>query len=86
MTFIFIISIFVNFGMWFVRFVIITTSLHRDYLPSSWAMYSPTWVEVVTFIGTFGLFFTLFFLFIRFLPAIAVAEIKSVYKYARGNN
>jgi Ni/Fe-hydrogenase subunit HybB-like protein len=85
MTFIFIISIFVNIGMWFERFVIITTSLHRDFLPSSWAMYSPTWVEVVTFIGTFGLFFTLFFLFIRFLPAIAVAEVKSVYKYARGN-
>jgi Ni/Fe-hydrogenase subunit HybB-like protein len=83
--FIFVISIFVNIGMWFERFVIITTSLHRDFLPSSWAMYSPTWVEVVTFIGTFGLFFTLFFLFIRFLPAIAVAEVKSVYKYARGN-
>ena len=83
--FIFVISIFVNIGMWFERFVIITTSLHRDFLPSSWAMYSPTWVEVVTFIGTFGLFFTLFFLFIRLLPGIAVAEVKSVYKYARNN-
>jgi Ni/Fe-hydrogenase subunit HybB-like protein len=83
MTFVFIISIFVNIGMWFERFVIITTSLHRDFLPSSWAMYSPTWVEIWTFIGTFGLFFTLFFLFIRFLPGIAVAEVKSVYRYAR---
>ena len=85
MKFVFVISIFVNIGMWFERFVIITTSLHRDYLPSSWAMYSPTWVEVMTFIGTFGLFFTLFFLFIRFLPGIAVAEVKSVYRYAREN-
>jgi Ni/Fe-hydrogenase subunit HybB-like protein len=85
MTFVFIISIFVNIGMWFERFVIITTSLHRDFLPSSWAMYSPTWVEVMTFVGTFGLFFTLFFLFIRLLPGIAVAEVKSVYKFARNN-
>ncbi|MCK6594332.1 MAG: hypothetical protein L6Q33_03960, partial [Bacteriovoracaceae bacterium] len=65
---------------------IITTSLHRDYLPSSWAMYSPTWVEVATFIGSFGLFFTLFLLFVRFLPAIAVSEVKSVYKFARKDN
>ncbi len=82
---VFTLSIFVNIGMWFERFVIITTSLHRDYLPSSWAMYSPTWVEIWTFIGTFGLFFTLFLLFVRFIPAIAVAEVKSVYKYARKN-
>lgn len=86
LTFVFIISIFVNIGMWFERFVIITTSLHRDYLPSSWAMYSPTWVEIWTFIGTFGLFFTLFFLFIRLLPGIALAEVKSVYKYARNKH
>ncbi|MCT4642979.1 MAG: polysulfide reductase NrfD [Bacteriovoracaceae bacterium] len=85
LTFVFILSIFVNIGMWFERFVIITTSLHRDFLPSSWAMYSPTWVEIWTFIGTFGLFFTLFFLFIRLLPGIAVAEVKSVYKFARNN-
>ena len=81
--FVFFISIVVNIGMWFERFVIITTSLHRDFLPSSWAMYSPTWVEIWTFIGTFGLFFTLFFIFIRVLPGIAVAEVKSVYKFAR---
>ena len=80
---VFIVSIFVNIGMWFERFVIITTSLHRDFLPSSWAMFSPTWVEVATFIGSFGLFFTLFFLFIRFLPAIAISEVKSVMNYAR---
>ncbi|MBC76724.1 MAG: hydrogenase [Halobacteriovoraceae bacterium] len=83
MTFVFIITIFVNIGMWFERFVIITTSLHRDFLPSSWAMYSPTWVEIWTFIGTFGLFFTLFFLFIRLLPGIAVAEVKSVKRYGQ---
>lgn len=76
----FIISIFVNIGMWFERFVIIVTSLHRDYLPSSWTMYSPTWVEVGLYIGTFGLFFSLFFLFIRFFPVIAIAEVKSVIK------
>lgn len=83
---VFIISIIVNIGMWFERFVIITTSLHRDYLPSSWAMYTPTWVEIATFIGSFGLFFTLFLLFVRFLPAIAVSEVKSVYKFARKDN
>ncbi|MBT3235484.1 MAG: polysulfide reductase NrfD [Bdellovibrionales bacterium] len=82
-TLVFIISIFVNIGMWFERFVIITTSLHRDYLPSSWAMYSPTWVEIWTFIGSFGLFFTCFLLFVRFLPAIAVGEVKSVAKFVR---
>ena len=76
----FIISIFVNIGMWFERFVIIVTSLHRDYLPSSWVMYSPTFVEVGMFIGTMGLFFTLFLLFCRVFPVIALAELKSVIK------
>jgi molybdopterin-containing oxidoreductase family membrane subunit len=76
----FIISIFVNIGMWFERFVIIVTSLHRDYLPSSWVMYSPSWVEISMFIGSLGLFFTLFFLFAKFLPVIALAEVKSIYK------
>jgi molybdopterin-containing oxidoreductase family membrane subunit len=79
-TAVFIISIFVNIGMWFERFVIIVTSLHRDYLPSSWAMYSPTWVEIGMFIGSLGLFFTLFFLFAKFLPVIAIAEVKSIVK------
>jgi len=80
---VFIVSIFVNIGMWFERFVIITTSLHRDYLPSSWAMFSPTWVEICTFIGSFGLFFTMFFLFVRFLPAIAISEVKGVLNHAK---
>lgn len=82
---VFALSIVVNIGMWFERFVIITTSLHRDFLPSSWAMYSPTWVEIWTFVGTFGLFFTLFLLFLRFLPMIAVAEVKTVKDYARSS-
>jgi len=76
----FIISIFVNIGMWFERFVIIVTSLHRDYLPSSWLIYSPSWVEICMYIGSLGLFFTLFFLFAKFLPVIAAAEVKSIYK------
>src|SRR6266545_3483757 len=78
MIIVFIISIFVNIGMWFERFVIIVTSLHRDYMPSNWAYYSPTWVDIWQFIGTFGLFLTLFLLFMRFLPAIAIAEVKGV--------
>ncbi|HYV30161.1 MAG TPA: NrfD/PsrC family molybdoenzyme membrane anchor subunit, partial [Candidatus Binatia bacterium] len=75
---VFILSIFVNIGMWFERFVIIVTSLHRDYLPSNWAYFSPTWVDACQFIGTIGLFLTLFLLFMRFLPAIAIAEVKGV--------
>ena len=76
----FIISIFVNIGMWFERFVIIVTSLHRDYLPSSWVMYSPTYIEVGIFVGTIGLFFTLFLIFSRVFPVIALAELKSILK------
>jgi Ni/Fe-hydrogenase subunit HybB-like protein len=75
---VFIISIFVNIGMWFERFIIIVTSLHRDFLPSSWAGYTPTIIEILTFAGTFGLFFTAFLLFCRFLPMIAMAEVKGV--------
>jgi len=77
-VFVFIVSIFVNIGMWFERFVIIVTSLHRDYLPSSWGMFSPTYVDILTFVGSFGLFMTLFLLFMRFLPVIAIAEVKGV--------
>ncbi len=80
LAFTFGLSIFINIGMWFERFVIVVTSLHRDYLPSSWSMYRPTLVEIAIFLGTFGIFFTLFFLFIRFVPIIAIAEIKSVNK------
>jgi molybdopterin-containing oxidoreductase family membrane subunit len=74
----FVLTILVNIGMWFERFIIIVTSLHRDFLPSSWADYSPTIIEIATLLGSFGLFFTLFLLFCRFLPMIAVAEIKGV--------
>ena len=74
----FILSIFVNIGMWFERFVIIVTSLHRDYLPSSWAMYTPTWIEIGTFIGTFGIFFTFFFAFAKFFPVVNMFEVKTL--------
>jgi hypothetical protein len=74
----FVVSIFVNIGMWFERFVIIVTSLHRDFLPSSWGYFHPTPVDVLTYLGTIGLFFTLFLLFIRWVPAIAMAEVKTV--------
>jgi molybdopterin-containing oxidoreductase family membrane subunit len=75
---VFAISIFINIGMWFERFVIIVTSLHRDYLPSSWADYAPTPIEIAILAGSFGLFFTLFLLFARALPVIAMAEVKGV--------
>ncbi len=74
----FVISIIVNIGMWFERFVIIVTSLHRDYLPSSWGYFRPTPVDVCTYMGSLGLFFTLFLLFIRWVPSIAMAEVKGV--------
>jgi Ni/Fe-hydrogenase subunit HybB-like protein len=74
----FIVAALVNVGMWFERFVITVTSLNRDFLPSSWHYYSPRIFEPLFLLGSFGLFFTLFFLFIRFLPAIAIAEVKSV--------
>jgi Ni/Fe-hydrogenase subunit HybB-like protein len=76
--FMFVVAIFVNVGMWFERFVITVTSLHRDYLPSSWDYYSPTAVDVLTFVGSFGLFFTLFLLFLRFGPMVAISEVKGV--------
>ena len=80
LAFTFGLSIVINIGMWFERFVIVVSSLHRDYLPSSWSMYTPTMVEILIFLGTIGMFFTLFFLFIRYVPVIAIAEIKSVNK------
>jgi Ni/Fe-hydrogenase subunit HybB-like protein len=75
---VFIVAMFVNVGMWFERFVIIVTSLHRDFLPSSWGMYMPTWVDLGMFAGSFGLFFTMFLLFCRYLPMVAMAEVKTV--------
>lgn len=76
----FILSLVVNTGMWFERFVIIVTSLHRDFLPSSWAMFYPTWSDVGVYLFTFGLFFTLFFLFAKFFPVINMFEVKSILK------
>ena len=80
-TMTFILSIIVNIGMWFERFVIIVSSLHRDYLPSSWAMFSPTRIDVGIYVGTIGLFFTLFLLFAKFFPVINMAEVKAILKY-----
>jgi molybdopterin-containing oxidoreductase family membrane subunit len=84
-VFTFLLSIVVNIGMWFERFVIIVTSLYRDYLPSSWTYYSPTWTEMGFYIGTFGLFFTCFFLFAKYFPVVAIAEIKFVLKTSGDN-
>jgi Ni/Fe-hydrogenase subunit HybB-like protein len=78
----FILSIVVNIGMWFERFVITVTSLAQDFLPGAWGYYSPTWVDVLTYVGTFGLFFTNFLLFLRFMPMVAIAEIKMVMPQA----
>jgi len=76
----FIMSIFINIGMWFERFVIIGTSLATDYIPSSWLYYQPTWVEIFIFFGTLGIFMTLFLIFCKFAPVVAVAEVKSILK------
>jgi Ni/Fe-hydrogenase subunit HybB-like protein len=75
---VFFVCMCVNAGMWYERFVIIAVSLTRDFLPSSWGMYYPTWVDVMTFAGTFGIFTTFFLLFIRFFPMIAMSEVKTV--------
>ncbi|HEX8843639.1 MAG TPA: NrfD/PsrC family molybdoenzyme membrane anchor subunit [Pyrinomonadaceae bacterium] len=77
-----LISIVVGIGMWLERFVIIVTSLHRDFLPSSWGMYSPTMWDWTMFIGTIGLFFSLLFLFIRFLPIISIFEMRTILPQA----
>ena len=82
----FIISIIVNIGMWLERFIIVVTSLHRDYLPSSWGMYKPTFWDWSTYFGTIGLFLTLLFLFIRFLPVISIAEIRMILPGAKGDH
>jgi molybdopterin-containing oxidoreductase family membrane subunit len=80
------ISIVVNIGMWFERFVITVTSLSTDFLPSSWGYYSPTMWDMLTYLGTFGLFGTFFLLFLRFLPMIAVAELKGAMPQADPHN
>ena len=76
--YLFFISFVVSTGMWLERFVIIVTSLHRDFLPSSWGMYHPTFWDWSTYIGTIGLFFTLFFLFVRFMPVISIFEMRTI--------
>ena len=78
----FIASILVNVGMWFERFNITVTALAQDYMPSSWDYYVPTIFDIGIFIGSFGLFLTLFLLFLRFLPMIAIAEVKGVIPQA----
>jgi Ni/Fe-hydrogenase subunit HybB-like protein len=79
----FVATILINIGMWFERFVIIVTSLHRDYLPSSWGMFWPTAIDILLYLGTFGFFMTLFLLFIRWLPMIAIAEVKAALPHAQ---
>ncbi|HEX6226053.1 MAG TPA: NrfD/PsrC family molybdoenzyme membrane anchor subunit [Chryseolinea sp.] len=76
----FVLSIIVNIGMWFERFVIIVTSLHRDYVPSSWTMFHPTMYDIGEYLFTFGFFFTAFLLFAKFFPVINMAEVKSIVK------
>ena len=83
MTFMFVMSIIVNTGMWFERFVIIVTSLTRDYLPSSWGTYRATKWDYMTYVGTIGLFTTLFLLFVRFLPMIPMFEVRMLLPGAK---
>jgi molybdopterin-containing oxidoreductase family membrane subunit len=80
LVFTFIISIVVNIGMWFERYVIIVTSLHRDYLPSSWTMHFPSHIDIGVYVGTIGLFFVFFLLFARFFPVLALNEVKTILK------
>lgn len=78
--FTFFMSIIVNIGMWFERFVIIVTSVHRDYLPSSWSMFYPTWVDLGVYIGTIGVFSVFYLLFLKYFPVLAFNEVKSILK------
>ncbi len=80
----FVVAILVNVGMWFERFVIVVTSLSRDFLPSSWGAFTPTTIDLLMLVGSFGLFFTLFLLFVRYLPMVAMAEVKTVLPGAHG--
>lgn len=79
----FIISIFVNIGMWFERFVITVTSLHRDFLPANWGMFDFTFFDIGAIVGSFGMFFTIFLIYIRTLPGISMAEVKPVLNVNR---
>jgi len=80
----FVVAVFVNIGMWLERFVIVVESLHRDFLPSSWGMYYPTVWDWATLFGSFGIFLTFFFLFIRFIPMISIAEMRMLLEEERG--
>src|SRR5690606_37195378 len=79
----FVISIFVNIGMWFERYVIVITSLHRDFLPSSWGNYAWSFFDGAVLFGSFGLFLTLFLLYLRLFPAVSIAEVKTVMNVGR---
>jgi len=79
----FLVAMVVNVGMWLERFVIVVTSLHRDFLPSSWGMYYPTIWDFMTFFGTIGMFLVLFFLFVRFLPMISIFEMRTMAPEAK---
>jgi molybdopterin-containing oxidoreductase family membrane subunit len=79
----FVLALIYNLGMWFERFVIVVTSLARDFVPSSWGMYYPTFWDFLTYFGTIGLFVTLFFLFIRFVPMISIFEVRTLLPQAR---
>ena len=78
-----ILSLAINVGMWFERFVIVVVSLHRDFLPSSWGYFTPTLMDLLTLAGSFGLFLTFFLLFCRFLPLLAISEVKGGLPQAR---
>jgi len=82
----FLVAVLVNVGMWFERFVIIVSSLAQDFTPAAWDSYRPTWVEILTLAGSFGLFFTLFLLFCRFLPMVAMAEVKVIMPQPHGGH
>jgi hypothetical protein len=81
-TALFTVSVIVSIGMWFERFIIVVTSLHRDFLPSSWGMYYPTKWDFGMFLGTIGLFVSLLFLFLRFLPMISIFEMRTILPQA----
>jgi molybdopterin-containing oxidoreductase family membrane subunit len=80
LLFTFFISIVVNIGMWFERYVIIVTSIHRDYVPAAWSMHYPSHIDIGVYVGTIGLFFVFFLLFARFFPVLALNEVKTILK------
>jgi len=82
----FVVALAVNVGMWLERFIIVVTSLHRDFLPSSWGIYYPTLWDWATYVGTIGLFFALLFLFLRFLPMISIFEMRELVSEVEGRS